>query len=39
MVIGKLKDRSPLVVKIDDLPADVKKTGVTKSTWTRFLDE
>ena len=38
MVVGKLTDRFPLVIEIDDLPADVKKTGVTKSTWTRFPD-
>ncbi len=36
MVVGKLTDRFPLVVEIDDLPADVKRSGMTKSTWTRF---
>jgi hypothetical protein len=36
LFIGNVTDRYPLVVKIDDLPADVPPTGKTKSTWDRF---
>lgn len=38
LLIGRLTDRYPLVVDIDDLPPHVKKSGETKSTWARFLE-
>lgn len=38
LIVGNLTDRYPLVVSVDDLPEGVPRSGVTKSTWTRFLE-
>ena len=38
LIVGNLTDRYPLVVSIDDLPEGVPRSGVTKSTWIRFLE-
>lgn len=39
LIIGSATDRYPLVVKVDDLPERVPRTGRTKSTWDRFRAE
>lgn len=36
LIVGNVTDRYPLVLNIEDLPAGVPRTGVTRSTWDRF---
>ena len=39
LMMGKITDRYPLMVGIDDLPDEVPATGETRSTWDRFTEE
>ena len=36
LIVGNVTDRYPLVVRVDDLPAGVPRSGRTRSTWDRF---
>lgn len=36
LVVGSVTDRYPLVVRVEDLPPGVPRSGRTRSTWDRF---
>ncbi len=39
LIVGNVTDRYPLVVKVEDLPEGVPRSGRTRSTWDRFNDQ
>lgn len=39
LIVGNVTDRYPLVVRVEDLPAGVPRSGQTRSTWDRFNEQ
>jgi len=39
LIMGNVTDRYPLVVHVDDLADDIPRSGETKSTWDRLIND